>query len=502
MSTAGAAWGNTARTQEASVLLEGAGLANVAAANAPLIFTDPQSLSFEKIDVARGDQTKSLLLTLSDAGGGGGTWSVSVAPQVQTSGVQISVPTTITVPSGGFMGVPVTVTAPASAGTGENTGFLVLTMNGTSRRVPYSFLVEKPALANVAATPLQKLQIGDTATGANRASVYCCPAEPFGPPPDYANGAPMNEDGGEHLYSINIREPVVNWGVSVIEESSGAVIDPFVLGSKDENDVQGYAGIPTNVNSFMYDANIDEGVAGASWPRVQQFYVSVDSGTDEFTHRSEKGKYLLNAWVNDLTPPSIQILTTRITAGRPLIAAFAADLQSGVDPLSLVINYNHALIGASAYDPTTGLVLFGIPEAAPPFKVGKTTMVMQASDFQETKNINTVGPSILPNTAFQIRKITVVDGPSISWLVPPAGECLAKKRDGLAVLAASTTKLKQVTFRDNGKLIAVEKSGQGGIYTHILKTSGLKKGKHMLTATVLDASGRTSSAGRLVRACG
>ena len=41
MSSAGPAWGDTARTQEASVLLEGSGLVNVAAADDPKLFTDP-----------------------------------------------------------------------------------------------------------------------------------------------------------------------------------------------------------------------------------------------------------------------------------------------------------------------------------------------------------------------------------------------------------------------------------------------------------------------------
>ena len=36
------------------MLLEGAGLANVLTANDPKLFTDPQSLSFERIDVSTG----------------------------------------------------------------------------------------------------------------------------------------------------------------------------------------------------------------------------------------------------------------------------------------------------------------------------------------------------------------------------------------------------------------------------------------------------------------
>jgi subtilisin family serine protease len=46
MSTAGPAWGDTSRTTEASVLIEGAGLVNVGRADNPMVFTDPASLSF------------------------------------------------------------------------------------------------------------------------------------------------------------------------------------------------------------------------------------------------------------------------------------------------------------------------------------------------------------------------------------------------------------------------------------------------------------------------
>jgi len=50
----------------------------------------------------------------------------------------------------------------------------------------------------------------------------------------------------------------------------------------------------------------------------------------------------------------VRVLTTRVTTGRPLIVAQAVDSGAGVDPLSLVLNYNNVLVGASAYDPFTG----------------------------------------------------------------------------------------------------------------------------------------------------
>ena len=214
----------------------------------------------------------------------------------------------------------------------------------------------------------------------------------------------MNEDGAEHLYSTEIDVPVVNFGVSILAATAGALVDPFVLGSKDENDVQGYAGIPTDVNPLTFDGGLDIGAAGAQFPRLQRFYVAVDSRADPYTNRSQKGKYLLNAWTNDLTPPSVQLLTTRVTAGRPLIVALVSDLQSGVDPLSLVFSYGKVLIGASLYDPASGLVVFGLPPQVPQLRAGRTPSIVAASDYQESKNINTVGNALMPNTTFRLKR--------------------------------------------------------------------------------------------------
>jgi subtilisin family serine protease len=499
MSTAGPAWGDTARTQEAPVLLEGAGLANLVTADDPKVFTDPQSLSFQKIDVSAGAQRSSMLLTVTDAGDGSGTWAVSLAPQSQTSGVTIKLPGTISVAPGGDVALPVEVDAAADAGTGENYGFVALTQNGVQRRVPYAFLVERPALANLPVTALKKLQTGNTATGASHVSVYCCPLAPFGPPPDYA-GPSMNEDGSEHLYSYEVNAPIVNFGVSVLAATDGALIDPFVLGSKDENDVQGYAGVPTDVNALTFDANLDIGAAGVQFPRLQRFYVAVDSRADSFTNKSQKGKYLLNSWVNDLTPPAMRVLTTRVSAGRPLLIAQAIDPQSGVDPLSLVVNYKDALIGASAYDPISGLVLFGIPNEAPALKAGKTLALFRASDYQEAKNINTVGNDIYPNTQFRVSRLTVVNGPTVTWVEPPARVC-ALKKDELVVVAGSTKKVDRVVFSVDGKRIGVAKTGPGGIYTVPWNTAKLSKGNKHLLATVIDAAGRKAAAGRVLKIC-
>ena len=500
MSTAGPAWADTARTQEASVLLEGAGLANVAAADDPRIFTEPQSLSFARVDVSHGDRRAALLLTVSDAGDGAGAWSARVAPQTQTAGVQIDVPASVTLTPGGFASIPVTVTASAAAEPGENDGFVVLSASGVTRRVPYAFLVERPALGAVRSVALGEHQTGDTSRGPNRVTAYCCPSAPFGQPPDYT-GPPMVEDGSETLYSYEIDRPAVNFGVSVAGASAGALIDPFVLGSKDENDVQGYAGVPVDVNALTFDSQLDIGAAGVQFPRLQTFYVAVDSRADPFTQRPQKGKYLLKAWVDDLTPPKVQVLTTRVTAGRPLVVARATDSQSGVDPLSLVISYGGALVGASAYDPASGLTFFGIPADAPAFKPGRTGLLLRGSDYQESKNLDPLGGDLYPNTAFRRARLTIVRGPTVTWVAPAAGAC-APGRSELAVVGASTRKVRKVEFTLDGKRIGVDSTGPAGIYSAAWKRGTLRKGRHLLVARLTDATGRTAAAARAVSACG
>ena len=96
----------------------------------------------------------------------------------------------------------------------------------------------------------------------------------------------MNEDGAETLYRIRLDEPAVNVGAAVIASSPGSLVHPWVLGSPDENDVQGYAGTPVNVNNLTVDFPLDIGAAATVFPRTKAYYVSVDSGRDQFTGRS------------------------------------------------------------------------------------------------------------------------------------------------------------------------------------------------------------------------
>jgi subtilisin family serine protease len=499
VASAGAAWADTARTVEAPVLMSGAGLVDVVAANNPRLFTDPTSLSYSDLNVTRGAVSKSLLLSIADAGDGAGVWTVEVRAQAQPKGVEIVVPGSITIAPGGEAQIPVTARASVSADAGDAYGMLILRRGDVSRKVPYALLVTRPGLATAPVIPLQQFQVGTTKTGVSRASAYRYPAAAFGPSPSYT-APPVNEDGGEKVYRIQLNDPVLNVGAAVIESSAGSLVHPWMLGSLDENDVQGYAGTPVNVNNLTIDYPLDIGAAAAVFPRTKSYYVSVDSGRDPFTGRSLAGQYVLRAWVNDLQPPLMGLITNRVSAGRPTLALRVIDLGAGVDPYSLVIGYGRVLVAAAAYDTATGIALFPLPQGAPVLRAGKRRLDASAGDFQEAKNVDSVGDDLMPNTAFASGELTVVNRPTVSWLVPESQDC-ASQRTSMVVLAGSTAAVRAVRFFDGRKQVALDRRGSLGVFSATWARGNAKKGRHTLRAVVTDARGRTATAERIVRVC-
>ncbi len=501
MSTAGPAWGDTNRTTEASVLLEGAGLVNVDRADDPLVYTDPQSLSFHYLNVNKGAAYRTLAVTVADVGGGFGSWSVELAPQSATAGATIDLPSTLTISPGGYAAFTAVARASADAAAGDDDGFIVLRRGTDERRIPYEFTVERPGLESITPRELLAYQSGDTSKGVSKVSGYRFPAAPFGPPASYS-GPPLDENGAEQLYVTELAEPAVNMGVSVVLQGAGTLIDPFFLASRDENDVTGYTGTPVNVNAYLYSYHADVQAAGIQYPRQGQYFVAVDSGKDDLTGQSYAGEYLLHAWLNDVSPPLATMVTRTVAAGHPTLVARTFDLQSGVDPLSLIFAYGRVLIGATAYDPVSGYAVFPLPPDVPRLKTGATPSVLVSGDFQEDKNVDQAGEitSVLPNTAFVDERVKVVSHPTVTWLFPESGDCLAA-RPRLLVVAGATKAIAGVTFSVDGRTIATVKRGSAGLYAADWTRTGLSPGKHALRATVTDVSGAKASAPRGVKLC-
>jgi minor extracellular serine protease Vpr len=510
MSTAGPSFADSVLTQEASVLVQGAGLARVGSADRPLIFTDPQSLSFGYLDVNAGAASSAISLTVSDAGDGAGAWSVEVRPQVASSGATVEA-APFSLSSGGTAVIQMVARAAAGAPGGDNFGFVLLRRGDAVRRVPYAFSVTRPQLTGAPVVPLRKTQKGDTRNGQDRAQVYRWPTSPFGILGIFGVDPSVNDDGKETIYSLDLPRQAVNAGVVVVRPaikintsvqsllSSNAPIHPWFLGSLDENDVLGYAGIPVNANGSMPDFLFNVGSAGGVLLPAGRYYVSVDSGHDPFTGRSLAGPYTLRSWINDVKPPTITLLTKRIAAGRPTIVARVRDASSGVDPLSLQLRFKTVQVGANSFDPETGLAIFSIPREADRLGPGLEFMRIFASDFQETKNIQTEGKDPMPNSRFKGVGMQVVNRPAVTWITPNKGACLPA-RTRLQIVASAPSVISSVGFFDGNRKLGRVRKGAFGIYSLNWRPRG-KKGAHELRAVVSDIQGRESEAVRAVKLC-
>jgi hypothetical protein len=124
-----------------------------------------------------------------------------------------------------------------------------------------------------------------------------------------------------------------------------------------------------------------------------------------------------------------------------------------------------------------------------------------AADFQESKNVDSVGDQLLPNTAFASGPISVVKRPTITWITPDTGDC-ATARTPLLVLAGSTAQVRSVRFLDGRKQVATVRRGTAGIFSATWTRGRAAKGRHTLRAIVTDAQGRRAEAQRAVRVCG
>ena len=387
------------------MLLEGAGLIDVGRADTPLVFTDPQSLSFHYLNVNHGAGiTAAARHDLGRGRTATGRGRSSFRPSRRPRGRCSTCRRTVTLSAGGDTLLTAVARASADAAAGDDYGFIVLRKGDATRRIPYEFTVERPGLRIGHAREAQELPGRGHALGRRQGERLPLADRAVRPGGELQRAAGRRERrrealrhrphpaGGQHRRRR--RRPV-----------AGSLIDPWFLGSRDENDVTGYTGTPVNVNSYLFDYRADVQAAGLQYPLQGRYYVAVDSGHSEFTGRSFAGRYLLHSWVNDVSPPLAIMITTTVAAGRPTIVARTLDLQAGVDPLSLVIAYGRVLVGAAAYDPVSGFAIFPLPASVAPLKAGRLPMVFAAGDFQEDKNVDQAGEieTILPNTTFLAR---------------------------------------------------------------------------------------------------
>ena len=254
VSTAATAWADTARTVEAPVLTAGSGLANVRRRERPealhrprlALVRRPERQPRRRVEVAaaRASPTPA---TAPAPGRSRCSRSRSRAASRSSCRARSRSRPAAT------LQVPVTARAAADADARRG---LRLPAPAPRRRRPEGAVRDARDAARARAGADRAAAASSRRATRARASrappPTAIPAAAFGPAPSYT-GAPVNEDGAETLYRIRLDEPAVNVGAAVIASSPGSLVHPWMLGSPDENDVQGYAGTPVNVNNLTID---------------------------------------------------------------------------------------------------------------------------------------------------------------------------------------------------------------------------------------------------------
>jgi subtilisin family serine protease len=352
--------------REALATREGGGRIDLPRADDPLVFTSPTGLSFGLVQA--GSQTASIAVT--DAGGGPDPWNVDVLQQVSDPGVTLTVTPTVSAP--GSIDVRLTV-APGTLQR-DVTGFIRLTRGTDVRRIPYWFRVEAPKLGSEPFRTVKKpgLYKGNTRRGRSLVSSYRYP--------EAQAGVPTQLNGQEQVFRFQLARRVANFGVVVVSSGRGVRIQPRLVAGTDENRVVGYTGYPVNLNPYQTFGAL-EPVVGDVLPDPGDYSFVFDTPS-----AATAGPFTFRFWVNDVTPPTVKLLGR---SGDNLLLRIT-DAGSGVDPRSLDATVDGVRRpvrwAAGRASIATGFLSPGLHR-----------LVVAASDYQEAKNMEDVGP-VLPNT--------------------------------------------------------------------------------------------------------
>ncbi len=347
----------------------GGGRVDLVAADRPLVFAEPATLSF---GLLRRGVRAARSLALADAGGGAGQWTVRVTSS-GSAGVRIGAPVTVTVPGS----LDLTASAPAGGREGDRSGYVVLQRAGAARRIPYWVGVTAPTLTRSGVRTLVRTGTyrGRT-TGPSRVARYRYP--------DRIGGRLELLRGPEQVFDVRIRRRATNFGVAVLAHGAGARIEPRIVSGGDESRLTGYASLPFVMNPYLSSLYERRAVAGALLPAPGLYQVVFDTPS-----RRAAGRFTFRFWIDDRAPPRLRLLRHVVAGGGALVLA-ASDAGSGIDPASIHVTLDgHGRRAVLS----RGRVRVSTAGLGP----GTHRAVVRISDYQETRNNENVA-AILPNT--------------------------------------------------------------------------------------------------------
>ena len=162
---------------------------------------------------------------------------------------------------------------------------------------------------------------------------------------------------------------------------------PRLVRAGDEDRLAGFTALPIRVNPYQAGFYGPEPVVGVFRPARGAYELVFDTPS-----RRAAGAYTFRFWVNDTRPPAVRLLTPTVASrrracGSPFATAARASTRPPSSPASTVAT------GRSPTDARRGLV----EVLAGRLSRGRHTLLVNASDYQETKN-NENGARTLPNT--------------------------------------------------------------------------------------------------------
>jgi subtilisin family serine protease len=364
LTTTGAPVHPSGTTGEVSALREGGGRIDLVKADNPLIFTTPNVVSFGL--VKRGE-TRSETIAITDAGGGTAGWTTSIAPQTAVKGATVA-----TTPTG------VALTVAADAAEGDGVGFVTLTRGTDVRRIPYWFHVEIPLLGEQPHRTLAKPGVygGNTAGRKSVVSSYRYPE--LGLACNCKTGVLLDLAGPEQIFRFTLTKPVANFGVAITSAAKGVRIAPRLVVAGDENRLLGFTSLPVGINPYRDYGRIVSAV-GAVLPKPGAYDFVFDTPAG-----AKPGPFTFRFWVDDTTPPRVRVLKSTPGALRLGVT----DAGAGVDPGSIDVGVDGRVRTFSFSHGV--LTVRGL-------KRGAHAVTVVVADFQESKNMEDVGP-VLPNT--------------------------------------------------------------------------------------------------------
>ena len=303
---------------EAAATREGGGIVDLPEANDPRLFASPSTLS---LGLLRVGSNRRATVDLTDAGGGAGSWNVSVRLPAAAGGLKITVPPSVTVP-GSFA---VLAEAQQTAAEADVTGFIVLQRGGVMRRIPFWLRVTRVKLGPPARVLTKQGRYeGNTRTGRARVSSYRYPDDPGG------FGVSNSLPGPEQVFRVRVRGSVANVGVRITRQPRGVSVTPRLVYAGDENRLAGIPALPVDINPYRGNLYGDlRPVVAANRPSPGAYDVVFETRS-----RAVSGPFSFRVWIDDKTPPRVKLLTPIATSSLTLSVA---DSGAGVDPRSIAV---------------------------------------------------------------------------------------------------------------------------------------------------------------------